>query len=112
MTVNRNPPTVKQAPPWSTKMCPVLTKLPEKKLLQSVGPVDNGPEAISCQGPNCMWFCVTVDDTGRAVGGACTATLLPNAIGQLTQMAHALAQKFAPEAFSPEATQAAPKEDA
>lgn len=41
------------------------------------------PEVLGCQGPNCMWFRIVHDETGRAVGGQCAATLIAQGLALL-----------------------------
>lgn len=41
------------------------------------------PEALGCQGPNCMWFRIIQEPSGKVVGGECAATLIAKGLAQL-----------------------------
>lgn len=86
---------------WQQQMCPILSAQmlakpkPVVALAGAAGPPE--PEVMACQGPACMWFMQIRDpDSGKIVGGTCVATLIPNALSQLTGTISNVADRMIP----------------
>lgn len=84
------------APPWAGKMCPLLSmaglsKQPSKIL----GAVSQGEaEAISCQGPNCMWMRPIADESGNVVAMECAVNLIALGGSQVANSLHQVITTF------------------
>ena len=75
---------------FSGKLCPIGlgagTQAAAPPIISAIGrsvTEPNSPEAIGCQGPNCMWFELVSDPSGKIVGGACAAQVIGRALSQL-----------------------------
>lgn len=92
---------------WQGKLCPLLTmaQLGGKEAAKGAKPaIALAPgmtpkadmEALSCQGPGCMWFMSRVEqDSGKSLGGDCCVSLLTSAVNQQTMVMYDQKQMMA-----------------
>lgn len=104
---------------FAGRMCPQLTQAsmigreiarvmkPQARVIVPLTGIDSAApatgedepvaEAVSCIGPDCMWFMVMRDDKGTPIGGGCAILHQAYAMNQSAmagaQIAHVLEQK-------------------